>query len=98
MNGCTNCYRKSTLTATGFSATIPANGTLTFGTTTKITGNAIEMGENNTTINLKRAGLYLISVSATATGSNNNPTKYKSSILLRLSKNPSPKIVRQAKG
>ena len=72
MNGCTNCYKKSTLTATGFSATIPANGTLTFGTTTKITGNAIEMGENNTTINLKRAGLYLISVSATATGSADN--------------------------
>lgn len=70
MNGCTNCqnYRKSTLTATGFSATIPANGTLTFGTTQKITGNAIEMGTNNTTINLKRAGLYLVSVSATATG------------------------------
>ena len=40
MNGCINCqnYKKSTLTATGFSATIPANGTLTFGTTTKITG------------------------------------------------------------
>ncbi len=72
MNGCMNCYRKSTLTATGFSATIPANGTLTFGTTTKITGNAIEMGENNTTINLKRAGLYEISVSATATGSADN--------------------------
>lgn len=70
MNGCVNCtnYRKSTLTATGFSASIPANGTLTFGTTTKITGNAISMGDNNTTINLNRAGLYLVSVSATATG------------------------------
>lgn len=73
MNGCANCqnYRKSTLTATGFSANIPANGTLTFGTTQKITGNAIEMGTNNATINLKRAGLYLVSVSATATGAEN---------------------------
>lgn len=63
---CSN--RKSTFVATGFSAVVPANGTITFGTTQKITGDAIEMGTNNTTVNLKRPGLYQVSVSATAEG------------------------------
>ncbi len=53
MYSCQN-YNKSTFVATGFSAVVPANGTLTFGTTQRITGDAIEMGTNNTTVNLKR--------------------------------------------
>ena len=70
MNGCNN-YKKSTFVATGLSAVVPTNGTLTFGTTQRITGNAISMGLNNTSINLNRPGLYLVSVSATATGAEN---------------------------
>ncbi len=72
MNGCTNCtnYKKSTFVATGFSEVVPANGTLTFGTSQRITGNAITMGDNNRSINLNRAGLYQVSFSASAEGAN----------------------------
>lgn len=73
MNGCMNCrnYRKSTFVATGFSEVVPANGTLTFGTSQRITGNAITMGANNRSINLNRAGLYQVSFCASAEGANN---------------------------
>lgn len=70
MNECQNCYRKSTFVATGFSEVVPANGTLTFGTTQRITGNAITMGENNRSINLNRAGLYQVSFCASSEGAN----------------------------
>lgn len=72
MNGCNNCqnYKKSTFVATGFSEVVPANGTLTFGTSQRITGSAITMGTNNRSINLNRAGLYQISFSASAEGAN----------------------------
>lgn len=72
MNGCLNCqnYRKSTFVATGFSEVVPANGTLTFGTSQRITGTAITMGTNNRSINLNRAGLYQVSFYASAEGAN----------------------------
>lgn len=63
-------FRKSTFVATGFSEVVAPNGTLTFGTSQRITGNAITMGENNRSINLNRAGLYQVSFSASAKGTN----------------------------